>query len=294
VPVSRSMPLTRAEIAAAFEGACLDELRALKPGNAHIFSDTHKLSVAQFEASAKAAAPGLTMPGARVGARILAAVKATQAAVATNTNLGIVLLCAPLAASVERLENRSPAALQAALSRTLGSLDIDDTSLAFRAITKASPGGLGDDAHNDVRAPARLPLKAVMASAAARDRIAWQYAHDFSDIFARGLAACVEADARPDPAWRDPQWRTLLVYLDFLGAIADTHILRRHDAAAAERTREAAAAMAARLRSAHDPTRLTADLTAWDAALKAQGVNPGTSADLTVATLFVRRLSGAD
>ena len=282
--------MTRAEIAAAFEAACLDELQALKPGNAHIFSDTHKLSVAQFEASARAAAPPLTLPGARIGARILAAVQATQAAVATNTNLGIVLLCAPLAACAEGLSTRSAGALQAALAQTLDALDVEDAALAFRAITLASPGGLGDDAQNDVRAPARLPLKAVMAIAAARDRIAFQYAHDFSDIFDRGLAACAEADARPEPAWRDPQWRTLLVYLDFLGAIADTHVLRRHGAATAERTRAAAAVMAARLRAAADPAALRGDLAVFDAALKAEGVNPGTSADMTVATLFVRRL----
>ena len=33
------------------------------------------------------------------------------------------------------------------------------------------------------------------------------------------------------------------------------------------------------------------DLLAWDAALKTDGINPGTSADLTVATLFARRLA---
>ena len=288
------MPLTRAEIAAAFEGACLDELQALKPGNVHIFSDTHKLSVAQFERSARAASPGLTLPGARVGARILAAIEATQAAVATNTNLGIVLLCAPLAACVEQLATRRPAAIHAALMLMLDGLDIEDAGFAFRAITLASPGGLGDDAANDVRAPARLPLKAAMATAASRDRIAFQYAHDFSDIFGRGLAACKAADARPEPAWRNPQWRTLLTYLDFLGAFPDSHILRRHGAIAAERTRAAAAKFATRLRAASDPAALLEDLKAWDTALKAQDINPGTSADLTVATLFARRLLSGD
>jgi triphosphoribosyl-dephospho-CoA synthase len=39
-----------------------------------------------------------------------------------------------------------------------------------------------------------------------------------------------------------------------------------------------------------DPTDLLDDLLAWDAALKADRINPGTSADLTVATLFAHHL----
>jgi triphosphoribosyl-dephospho-CoA synthase len=35
-----------------------------------------------------------------------------------------------------------------------------------------------------------------------------------------------------------------------------------------------------------------AGLAAWDESLKAQGINPGTSADLTVATLFLAGLLG--
>ena len=35
---------------------------------------------------------------------------------------------------------------------------------------------------------------------------------------------------------------------------------------------------------------LADELLAWDAGLKARAVNPGTSADLTVATLFAHRL----
>jgi triphosphoribosyl-dephospho-CoA synthetase len=36
---------------------------------------------------------------------------------------------------------------------------------------------------------------------------------------------------------------------------------------------------------------MTEGLLGWDAALKSRGINPGTSADLTVATLFAYRLS---
>ena len=285
------MSLSRARVTAAYLGACRDELQALKPGNAHVHSDTHKLSPAQFAKSARVSAPALTLPGANVGARIFGAAAATRAAVGTNTNLGILLLCAPLAAAAEIVPEPGLAALRSALAATLDGLSLDDADAAFRAITLAAPGGLGADADNDVRAPAKTTLKAAMAGAAARDRIAWQYAHDFTDVFDLGLAACREAEARTEPAWRDPQWRTLLVYLAFLSAFPDSHILRRHGPAAASRARGAAQGMAARLRGAADPAALLPDLHAWDGALKAAGVNPGTSADLTVAALFARRLA---
>src|SRR5580700_3357514 len=88
-------------IAEAFRWACLAELDAPKPGNVHVFADGHRMTAAEFVASADAAAPHLSASGARVGTRILGAVEATSEAVGSNTNLGIILLCAPLAAAAE-------------------------------------------------------------------------------------------------------------------------------------------------------------------------------------------------
>ena len=88
-------------IAEAFIAACRDEIEAPKPGNVHVFADGHGMTVPDFLRSAEAAAPALSNPSLPVGARILAAVEATFAAVGMNTNLGIILLCAPLAAAAE-------------------------------------------------------------------------------------------------------------------------------------------------------------------------------------------------
>src|SRR5262249_9191178 len=155
-------------IAQAFTAACRDELLAAKPGNVHVFADGHRMTADDFFRSAEAAAGPLTQSGAKVGRRILGAVEATKAAVAANTNLGIILLCAPLAAAAEQ----EPSDLRTALARVLAALDVDDAALAFRAITLASPGGLGTAERHDVRAPATVSLRAAMAEAADRDRIA--------------------------------------------------------------------------------------------------------------------------
>jgi triphosphoribosyl-dephospho-CoA synthase len=270
-----------ARIAAAFVAACRDELDAPKPGNVHVFADGHRMTAAQFVRSAEAAAGPLTAPGSRVGLRMLRAVEATHAAVGTNTNLGIILLCAPLAAAA----GREPADLRGGLAQVLAGLDVADADLAFRAIALASPAGLGRVEQHDVRAPATVTLGAAMAAAAGRDRIAHQFSTGFADIFDRGIARRDAAAAR----WADARWATLAVYLGFLGDFPDSHIVRKYQAAVAEEVRRTASEFGQRLLH-EEPEGLLADLLAWDASLKQRALNPGTSADLTVATLFAHRL----
>jgi triphosphoribosyl-dephospho-CoA synthase len=177
------------QIASAFEYACRDELDAPKPGNVHVFANGRRLGVEDFERSAAAAAGPLTAPGQGVGARILGAVDATAAAVETNTNLGIILLCAPLAAAAETFSYD----LRSSLSQALRSLDRDDAELAFKAIVRASPAGLGRAERHDVFAPATGTLREAMAEAADRDRVAQQYVTDFADVFELGEPLLVAA-----------------------------------------------------------------------------------------------------
>ena len=269
-------------IAEAFKWACLAELDAPKPGNVHLFADGHRMTAAEFAASADAAAPHLSAARAGVGKRILRAVEATIETVGANTNLGIVLLCAPLATAAE--DDKSE--LRASLIDVLQSLDMNDAELAYRAIVLAAPAGLGRSARHDVFAAATVSLLDAMAEAADGDRIARQYVTGFSDIFELGLPRFEQAARR----YADLRWATLATYLEFLSAFPDTHIVRKYGADAACRIRDAAAVFRRSFAATQNPDRLLPDLLAWDAALKADGINPGTSADLTVATLFASRL----
>jgi triphosphoribosyl-dephospho-CoA synthase len=276
------MTASAGRIAGAFTGACLDELDAPKPGNVHHFAGGHRMTASDFVRSADAAAGPLTQPGARIGARIAAAVDATFAAVGSNTNLGIILLCAPLAAAAE-----APLSdLRTALGRVLADLDSVDADLAFRAIVRAAPAGLGHAEQHDVFAPAMVTLRQAMAAAADRDRIAAQYDSIFADVFLLGEPLLNSALLRAP----HPRWATLAVYLAFLSAFPDSHIVRKHGNAVAEETRRMATTFHQRAQALGNPDALLADLLAWDTALKAGGINPGTSADLTVATLFTHRL----
>jgi len=270
------------KIASAFEEACRDELNSPKPGNVHVFAGGHRMTVTDFECSAAAAIGPLTAVGQSVGTRIFGAVAAGIEAVKSNTNLGIILLCAPLAAAAETL----PFDLKGSLSGVLKELDLEDAELAFRAIVRASPGGLGRVERHDVYAPATVNLREAMAESAGRDRVALQYVTDFADVFGFGepLFATMLADLP------DRRLATLATYLGFLTAFPDSHIIRKHGLTVAEQTRREASKLVAQVQSAKRLEDILPGILVWDAALKRANINPGTSADLTVATLFAHRL----
>ncbi|BAN24818.1 triphosphoribosyl-dephospho-CoA synthase [Caballeronia insecticola] len=273
----------------AFLRACRLDVETQKPGNVSVASAGHGMTSAQFVASAGTAAEGLFTPGARVGARILDAVRRTFDAVGCNTNLGIVLLAAPLCAALERFaphEAVDASRWRAATVRVLAELDIDDARLAYRAIALANPGGLGDAPEQPVHAPPTVTLRAAMTLAAERDSIARQYANGFADIFGAGLDAANALTPATDH-------RAMLdVFLTFLSAWPDSHIVRKQGAAVAQSVTRDAALHRADWRAAGRNVQ-SAELDAWDAGLKARGINPGTSADLAVATLFVALVTNA-
>ncbi len=162
---------------------------------------------------------------------------------------------------------------------------LDDAEKVFRAIVLASPGGLGTAARHDVHAPAMVPLRDAMAEAAERDSVARQWTTGFADVFEAGIPALDGARAR----WEGEEaflWAVTDAYLRFLARLPDSHIARKHGAAAAESVQREAEAALARLDASVRPEALAPDLLAWDASLKRRGLNPGTSADLTVATIF--------
>ena len=227
-------------MAAAYVEACLAELDAPKPGNVHRFAPGHRMEVVDFVRSAEASAAPIAARGARVGVRVRAAVDATLKAVGQNTNLGIVLLCAPLAAAAEVPD----APLRPALASVLDRLDRADAADVFAAIAAANPGGLGRAPRHDVSAPAVVTLREAMAEAAERDRIARQYVTAYEDIFSLGLPALATARQRQS----DARWSTLAVYLTFLAAMPDTHIARKFDAGVAEAVRQRGGGLARRVR----------------------------------------------
>jgi triphosphoribosyl-dephospho-CoA synthase len=291
---ARASAIERAR--ASFLCACELDVAVRKPGNVSRASAGHGMRAVLFSASALASVEPLFEPGARVGERIEAAVEATWAVAGCNTNLGILLLCAPIARAVEQCpEATEPGALREAIGAVLGDLDLADTRAAYRAIAKANPGGLGSAEAEDVHDAPSRGLRAAMALAADRDRIARQYRDGYRELFEvvgrtlGGLdSAAVSHCADPGPALTTAVHR---VYLELLATAPDSHIVRKHGDALAHTVMSQAQPWAARAAAG---IALGADIafTEWDLALKAAAVNPGTSADLTVAALLIAGITG--
>lgn len=265
----------------AYRAACLLELKALKPGNAHIHAAGHRMTVADLETSARVSAVPLCRPGAPVGRRIFGAVSATRAAVGCNTNLGIVLLAAPLLAAAET-SSTSSMGFRDALHAVLDRLTVEDATAAYAAIRLATPAGLGSVPEHDVAAPATIDLRRAMALAADRDRVAKQYAHDYDDVFALGVTRLTAARQAGQPA----AWGATCAFMTFLAAFPDSHIARKHGLAVAETVRAEAATLQPALAHGPGDHGVTAALLSFDRRLKGDALNPGTSADLTVASLL--------
>jgi triphosphoribosyl-dephospho-CoA synthase len=274
------------EISAAFLAACRAELDALKPGNVHRHSAGHGMDVAHFERAAEAAAGPIADPSLSVGKRILRATEASVAATGLNTNLGIVLLCAPIAKAAG--ETSFDIGLRRRLDMILAALDEEDAADTFAAIRIANPAGLGKAEKGDIRdEPGRMTLIAAMHLAAERDRIANAYVTTYSDIF--DFALPVFQDARM--VTNDFNLAVTTLHMSLLAEFLDTHIVRKYGEAIAAEVRQEARALKAQW-SPVASAKSVPLLIEFDAKMKSKGLNPGTTADFVVATLFVAGLIG--
>jgi len=279
--------MSAATIAEAFAWACALDVLCAKPGNVSFGGPGHRMTADLFIASAQAACPAVTARGASVGERIERAVSLSMQAAGCNTNLGIVLLCAPLAHAFEHLHatHRAPTAHEAhiAVRATLSRLDVADACAAYRAIALANPGGLGEAPSQNVGSAPTVDLLSAMTLARDRDSIARQYASGFIDVLNYGVIQ-LRAALGPTPLRPADQPRllraVLKTWLAFLSHWPDSHIARKHGIDVARKVTLDA-------RKWHMQTALDFEkLAAWDQAMKRDGINPGTTADLTVATLF--------
>lgn len=270
----------------AYLFACELELQALKPGNVHVHAGGHHMSVADFRAAAAASAGPLTDNTTCVGERIFRAVEASRTAVSVNTNLGIVLLCAPLAEAAMRCgEKPTQEELRQEAAKVLSGLDQADAGWAFRAIALASPGGLGEASEHDVHKPPTVTLLEAMKAAADRDRIAAQYAFGFFEIFHLALppyrsflqSSSSEAEA------------VSMLFMFLLATVPDTHLVRKFGQDDATRVLIEAKALFKSL-DGQPVEKQRERLLDFDTRLKKEGRNPGTTADYTVATIFLHRL----
>jgi triphosphoribosyl-dephospho-CoA synthase len=263
--------------------ACVLEATAPKPGNVHRGADFEDLNY--FDLVLSGIAIGPAMEGAvdhSLGQTVLAAIQATRRFVETNTNLGMVLLLAPLCAAA------TSQTLRAGVQTVLAQLSSEDARLVYQAIRLANPGAIGKVSTADVAGDAPQSLVAAMQLAAERDLVARQYANGFAEVFGEVVPSLRESLMR-----HPPLDAIVCSYLQVLAQHPDSLIARK----CGQETAQRASDHAASILSAAQPgdgiwLQLLADFDFW---LRSDGHrrNPGTTADLITAGLFVLLREGS-
>ena len=262
--------------------ACVMEATAPKPGNVHRGCDFEDASYPDFVIAAVSIGPimdaAVELP---LGQIVLSAIETTRQAVATNTNLGTVLLIAPLA----KVPRTTP--LESGIGEVLGQMTSQDARDVYQAIVRAAPGGLGRAEKDDVAGEPPDDLVAAMRLAADRDMVARQYATNFADVLSvvvPQLAELVREAALPGAIVR--------LHLQLMSQFPDSLIARRLGLDVARQAAARAGAVL-ELGSPGDEAyrQGLSDLDFW---LRADGHrrNPGTTADLVAAGLFVALRDG--
>jgi triphosphoribosyl-dephospho-CoA synthase len=262
--------------------ASILEATAAKPGNVHPEASFEDLTYEDFVRSAVVAAPSFENAAQRgVGATVLDAVGRTREAVGRNTNLGIALVLAPLAA----VPVGTP--LKDGISTVLENLDVRDAEQVYEAIRLANPGGLGRVDCQDIAESPSVTLLEAMKMAADRDGIASQYTSDFSTIF-DGASRLTRFEPFAE------RWEEALVDLHvwLMAQFPDTLIARKcGPEVAAEAARYASSVLSAGGPQSPIGRSRMRYLDNW---LRANGNqrNPGTTADLVAGCVFAALRDG--
>ena len=255
--------------------ASILEASVAKPGNVHPAADFPDLTHAELVAAGLAIASAMeSAADVPLGRTILAAVTAARSVTRSNANLGIVLAIAPLAAIPDD-RAISPAAAAAVLAR-LTSADAADV---WQAIGLARPGGMGRSGQHDIAGPPPDDLLAAMRLAAPRDTIARLWADGYDPLFA-GLVADLGLACGIGLALDEA---IVHAFVAQLAREPDSLIARKHGLpVAVEVSRRAAAALAS-----------PQTIPEFDLFLRSpRRLNPGTTADLTAAALYILIRSG--
>lgn len=255
--------------------ASILEASAAKPGNVHPTAEFPDLTHAELVAAGLAIAPAMEQAAeVPLGRTILAAVTAARSVTRSNANLGIVLAIAPLAA----VPDDRPAG-PAAVAEVLAGLTPDDAANVWQAIRLAQPGGMGQSGQHDLAEPPPDDLLAAMQLAAPRDAIARLWADGYAPLVT-GLVADLEMAIGRGLTLNDA---IVHAFLAQLAREPDSLIARKHGlAVAVDVSRRASAALA------HPQT-----IPEFDRFLRSpRRLNPGTTADLTAAALYILIRSG--
>ncbi|WP_254523681.1 triphosphoribosyl-dephospho-CoA synthase [Natrinema caseinilyticum] len=260
-----------------------------KPGNVDRRRDLPDLRFDHFLAGAVGARGGLELAanGAAVGPAFEHAIEGMSAQTGGNTQFGSLLLLVPLVRAA-RKEVSQPVAEAVVRDTTVS--DAAAFYRAFEYVDVAVPDPPAEMAALDVRRGADaipaleergLTLYDVLDRSVPGDDVAREWVRGFERSF-----AAAERLAERDGPVSD---RAAAVFLSLLAERSDTLVTTRHDEATARAVTDRAADLVEADALETNPTAV--DSFADD--LVARGINPGTTADITAAGLFIALEHGA-
>ena len=262
---------------------CDTEIKSLKPGNVHKYSEGHGMNLKDFLKSSLIISKCLTKNNLDLGKKILISVNEIQNKIKKNTNLGIILMLSPIATIVQKEGVISKEELLKKIKSLIKKQNIKNSIPIFKAISLTSPGGLGFSKKYDVNEPPNTNLYKAMKFAKKKDLIARQYYNGFEDIYKIGIPAYKNFYNK----WGKVDWALTGVYLTFLKKFNDSHIVRNKGNKIATSIKKEAKKYYFFLKRNKNLTKIKKKLLIFDKKLKSKRINPGTTADLTVATLLL-------
>jgi len=262
---------------------CDTEIKSLKPGNVHKYSEGHGMNLKDFLKSSLIISKCLTKNNLDLGKKILISVNEIQNKIKKNTNLGIILMLSPIATIVQEEGIISKEELLKKIKSLIKKQNIKNSIPIFKAISLTSPGGLGFSKKYDVNEPPNTNLYKAMEFAKKKDLIARQYCNGFEDIYKIGIPAYKKFYNK----WGKVDWALTGVYLTFLKKFNDSHIVRNKGNKIATSIKKEAKKYYFFLKRNKNLTKIKKKLLIFDKKLKSKRINPGTTADLTVATLLL-------
>lgn len=275
------MMLARSSLTDCILWACQTEVNAPKPGNVNQYSGANNMQLVDFIASAQAISPVLSRTDLSVGDMILSAVIATRRVVNCNTNLGIILLFAPLCKAVQLSNDINQ--IQDSLSLIVDNLTVDDAKKCYQAIRLAKAGGLGKSEQHDIHDEPLVTLKQAMSYAQHHDSIAAQYINNFHHVFHIGLLSLTKAINYGETV----EWACAFAYLNLLVALPDSLVSRKYGFECARSIQQDSIIFLKKLSNDKRLSDFETDITKWDNELKQKAINPGTTADMTAAALLL-------
>ncbi len=277
------MALWMSQLTKWVQTSCAMEVMCPKPGNVRPGASFADATVQDFMKSAAIVAPIIARAAVQpVGLTILQSVEATRATVGHNTNLGIILLLAPLAAVPPEIS------LIDGVETVLEHLSVQDSIQVYEAIRLAEPAGLGTAEKQDLGSIPSVGLRECMNLAAGHDLIAMQYSNGFRQVLCEGMDWLQDAgqqlESQPD--------RILMVALKLLATYGDSLIARKCGSEMSEHVRGMAEKII--LSGWPESSDSHLQLQQFDEFLRADGHqrNPGTTADMIAAVLFAAQREG--